>query len=141
MTPAAAAHDGEATIDVLPAEASVGDTVQVLGENFEPGATVEIAMATPEGDEPVASLVADDEGHFSAGVTLRDGLETRYYELRAAAEGDGPDSGATTLVHVTAPEAGSSWLVLAAAAGAVLAAGFAVLLLVRRSRRGVGAST
>jgi hypothetical protein len=134
VTPAASAHPGETAIDITPAEATAGDTVQVSGEGFTTGAQVDVVLLSAAGDQVLATPTVDDEGHFRVDVALPDDLTTRYYEVQAV----GADATVSELVQVA--EAGGSGLaqgelVLLLASGGVLlgVAGIAVLLR-RRTR-------
>lgn len=129
VTPAASAHPGDTAIDITPAEATAGDSVQVAGEGFTTGTQVDVVLLTATGDQVLATPTVDDEGHFTVDVALPEDLTTRYYEVQAV----GADTTVSELVQVSATGASGlaqGELALLLGAGGVLVgvAGIAVLL-------------
>src|ERR687898_1729171 len=78
------AHGGEAGILVFPAEAPIGATVTVFGEDLAPDTTLELYVLTAVGEVLIGEPMTDEIGHFSFEWTLPADLAPRVYELRLA---------------------------------------------------------
>src|SRR5699024_7641667 len=100
------------TVSVDPSSVEDGDTTTVTGEEFPPNTEVEVQLVDPEGNpvgEPV-TVTTDDDGAFTADLTVPEGSDAGDYTVEAEAEtgesaaadltvtngpGDGSDDGAT----------------------------------------------
>src|SRR5699024_8088105 len=105
-------NSAEATIDADPSSVEDGDTTTVTGEGFPPNTEVEVQLVDPEGNpvgEPVTATT-DEDGAFSADLTVPEGSDAGDYMVEAEAEtgesasadltvtnrpGDGSDDGTT----------------------------------------------
>ena len=138
LAPAALAHGGEAGVEVIPSRVAAGDAVRIVGDDFEAGDVIRLALLTGEGDMPLGEAMTDANGHFTLGVDLPTNLDVRPYEVRATDSFGDTASGFLSVVR-SAPEASavptSAALGLAAIAVAVAAA-IGGLTLLRRRRSG-----
>lgn len=134
----AAAHPGDTTIQISPAEAEAGSTLTVSGEGFTAGGQVDLLLITGEGDQRLTEQAVDDEGHFVAEVLLDGSLDTRYYEVQAV----GSEEAASQLVAVSAaagtaddlPSVGPGPVSLLLGGAALLLVGALVAVAVARRR-------
>ena len=138
LAPPALAHGGEAGVEVIPSRVAAGDAVRIVGDDFEAGDVIRLALLTGEGDMPLGEAMTDANGHFTLGVDLPTNLDVRPYEVRATDSFGDTASGFLSVVR-SATEASavptSAALGLAAIAVAVAAA-IGGLTLLRRRRSG-----
>jgi hypothetical protein len=131
------AHGGEGpSLEVVPNRVEPGETVTVLGEEFEPIASAHVDLLTAAGDQRVIDTQVDDEGHFVESVLVPVELTPRVYELRST---DGTDLAVSTYLTVLPSEqatveaaAGPMGMMSVALAGIIASA--LLVLIVRRPR-------
>jgi hypothetical protein len=96
------AHGGEGpSLEVVPNRVQPGETVTVLGEEFEPLASVHVDLLTAAGDQRVIETKVDDEGHLVESVLVPIELTPRVYELRST---DGAGLAVSTYLTVLPSE-------------------------------------
>lgn len=90
--------EDELPVTTAPESAAPGETIQLSGENFEPGAEITINIGL---DNTVATTTADEDGSFTAEVTIP---EDALVGAPVAIEAFGEDSDYTTNVNIVEPE-------------------------------------
>jgi hypothetical protein len=132
MAASAAAHGGDAAVEILPSQAAAGDAVIIYAENLDPAIAVTVALLVPGGERLLGHFESDREGHLVAEVTLPADLDARAYELRLIT---GTGIVVTSLVTVGSPEAASVGAPPLLLAVVVLCVGVALVGGVLISRR------
>jgi MYXO-CTERM domain-containing protein len=129
------AHGGAAGLEVIPSRVAAGNSVRLVGDDFEGGDRVRLTLLTGDGDVVLGEVVTDADGHITIEIVLPAGLDTRPYEVRATDSFGDTVSGYVTVVGTTSPTPG----LLAIAAAGVAAVGG--IWLLRRRRSGHPASS
>ncbi|MFC7465360.1 choice-of-anchor G family protein [Brachybacterium sp. GCM10030252] len=120
---AADAPAEDPAISVDPSTVNDGESTTVTGENFPPNTEVEVQLTDPEGNpvgDPV-TVTTDDDGGFTAEITVPEGSAPGDYEIVAEAEtgesatvtlpvtdGSGADNGAANGGDNTADNGGDN---------------------------------
>ena len=142
MATGVSAHGGGPALEIVPAQAVVGETVSVFGEDLQPLGSVTVELLTAAGERGVLDAEVDDAGHLTGSFVVPE-LSVRVYELRAT---DSTGVQVSTYLTLVAPAGASAESVLVSPMGgvllAILGAAMAVALMLtlglrRRPRRSV----
>jgi hypothetical protein len=129
------AHGGETALELAPSRAYPGQTVQLLGDDLQPGSTIRIELLTAGGVLELDEVQTDAEGHLRASIRLPADLPARVYEVRVVdVTGVSASAYVTVLANEAAPtgdlDSGNGLLV-----GLVVAVAIAALAVVVAAMR------
>ena len=116
-------------------EPTVGSTIPVTGDGYEPNTPVEILLDVP-GGTVLATVITDADGSFSTTVTLPAGaLGNHSLVILGQNSAGGVASAELPIAIVTLPSTGGDPTQVANLGGLLVAAGVALMLWVNASNR------